>query len=188
MAYKHNGKTLQMDRGFTLGDTQYPSNWLRLSTEADRTALGITWEDDPVRADDTYYQNGDINTPHPLDDVLAVDEDGQPIYVQEWDANAVTADNSLGASVNKQPLEQAKSSGLKSRMTAKVKETAGNILANTDWYVVRKMERNVDMPLDVAEERSHVRTECDRLEAAINAVTTVEELITVMNSQNWNIE
>jgi len=185
MAYKHNGKTLQMDRGFTLGDTQYPSNWLRLSTEADRTALGITWEDDPVRADDTYYQNGDINTPHPLDDVLAVDEDGQPIYVQEWDANAVTADNSLGASVNKQPLEQAKSSGLKSRMTAKVKETAGNILANTDWYVVRKSEKGVDIPVEVETKRDAVRTECNRLEAAINAVTTVEELITVMQSQNW---
>ena len=114
MAYKHNGRTLQVGRSFTLGDIMYPANWLQKSTEAERTAVGITWEDDLVRADNTYYQNGDINTPHPLDDVLAVDEDGQPIYVQEWDANAVTADNSLGASVNKQPLEQAKSSGLKS--------------------------------------------------------------------------
>ena len=182
MAYKHNGKTLQMDRGFTLGDTQYPSNWLRLSTEADRTALGITWEDDPVRADDRYYWDGNINNPKMLDDRLEVDENGQPLYEQVYDA---TANNGEGAMVPKQPLVQVKTLGLKSNMIAQVKHTAGTLLANTDWYVVRKMERNVDMPLDVAEKRSHVRTECDRLEAAINAVTTVEELITVMQSQNW---
>ena len=46
MAYKHNGKTLQVGRSFTLGDIMYPANWLQKSTEAERTAVGITWEDD----------------------------------------------------------------------------------------------------------------------------------------------
>jgi len=179
MAYKHNGKTLQMDRGFTLGDTQYPSNWLRLSTEADRTALGITWEDDPVRADDTYYQNGDINTPHPLDDVLAVDANNQPVYAQVLDnsdpLNPVMVDTNV----------QVTSSGLKSRMTAKVKDAANSILSTTDWYVSRKAEKGTAIPTDVETKRDAVRTECNRLEVAIAAVTTVEELITVMQSQNW---
>ena len=168
-----------MDRGFTLGDTQYPSNWLRLSTEADRTALGITWEDDPVRADDTYYQNGDINTPHPLDDVLAVDANNQPVYAQVLDnsdpLNPVMVDTNV----------QVTSSGLKSRMTAKVKDAANSILSTTDWYVSRKAEKGTAIPTDVETKRDAVRTECNRLEVAIAAVTTVEELITVMQSQNW---
>ena len=185
MAYKINGRLLQVGRSFTLGDIMYPANWLQKSTEAERTAVGITWEDDPVRADDRYYWDGDINNPKMLDDRLEVDENGQPLYEQVWDA---TANNGEGAMIPKQPLVQVKTLGLKSTMIAQVKHTAGTILAQTDWYVTRKVERSVDMPTKVAEQRSHVRTECDRLEAAINAVTTVEELITVMQSQNWGTE
>lgn len=36
------------ERAFELGGIQYPRNWLKFSTEADRTALGITWEADPA--------------------------------------------------------------------------------------------------------------------------------------------
>ncbi len=179
MAYKINGETLPLSRSFKLGDIQYPSNWLQLSTEADRTALGIVWEDDPVRADDKYYWDGDINNPKMLDDRLEVDENGQPLWEQVLDnsdpLNPVMVDSNV----------QMKALGLKSNMIAQVKHTAGTILAQTDWYVTRKSEKAVDIPVDVETKRDAVRTECDRLEAAINAVTTVEELITVMQSQNW---
>ena len=179
MAYKINGRLLQVGRSFTLGDIMYPANWLQKSTEAERTAVGIVWEDDPVRADDRYYWNGDINNPKMLDDRLEVDENGQPLWEQVLDnsdpLNPVMVDSNV----------QMKALGLKSTMTAQVKHTAGTILAQTDWYVTRKSEKAVDIPVDVETKRDAVRTECDRLEAAINAVTTVEELITVMNSQNW---
>lgn len=179
MAYKINGETLPLSRSFKLGDIQYPSNWLQLSTEVDRTALGITWEDDPVRADDKYYWDGDINNPKMLDDRLEVDENGQPLWEQVLDnsdpLNPVMVDTNV----------QVKTLGLKSNMVSQVKHTAGTILAQTDWYVTRKSEKAVDIPVDVETKRDAVRTECDRLEAAINAVTTVEELITVMQSQNW---
>ncbi len=185
MAYKHNGKTLQVGRSFTLGDIMYPANWLQKSTEAERTAVGITWEDDPVRADDRYYWNGNINNPKMLDDKLEVDFNNQPVYEQVYDA---TANNGEGAMVPKQPLVQVKTLGLKSTMIAQVKHTAGTILAQTDWYVTRKSEKGTAIPADVETKRNAVRTECDRLEVAINAVTTVEELITVMQSQNWGNE
>ena len=94
--YKLNGKTLRVGRAFTVGDTQYPANWLQLSTEADRNALGIIWEDDPVRADDRFYWDGDINNPKALDDVNEVDEDGNPIYVQEYDATANNGEGGMG--------------------------------------------------------------------------------------------
>ena len=179
MAYKHNGKTLQVGRSFTLDDIMYPANWLQKSTEAERTAVGITWEDDPVRADDRYYWNGDINNPKMLDDRLEVDENGDPLWKKVLDntdpENPVMVDSNV----------QMKTLGLKSNMIAQVKHTAGTLLANTDWYVTRKSEKGVDIPVEVETKRDAVRTECDRLESAIAAVTTVEELITVMNSQNW---
>ena len=176
MAFKLNGKTLPIDRGFTHNDIQYPSNWLRLSTQEDKDALGITWEADPVRADDRYYWNGELDNPKALEDVDAVDEDGNPLWVQEYDAVTESMVDTT---------ERLVTHGLKHTMINQVKHTAGTILAQTDWYVTRKSEKAVDIPVDVEAKRDAVRTECDRLEVAINAVTTVEELISVMHNQNW---
>jgi len=177
--YKLNGKTLRIGRAFTHAEVQYPSNWLQLSTEADRNALGITWEDDPVRADDRFYWDGDINNPKALEDKEEVDEDGNPLYVKVLDNtdpdNPVMVDSD----------ERLVTKGLKSTMIAQVKHTAGTLLAQTDWYVTRKVERNVDIPADVAAKRLAIVAESDRLETAIKACTTVMLLIEIMNSQRW---
>lgn len=179
MAYKLNGKTLQADRGFTHDGVQYPRNWLVKSSQGDRDALGITWEADPVRADDRYYWDGDVNNPKALDDVNEVKEDGTPLYVQVWNPNTEQMEDTD---------EQEVTRGLKHTMTAQVKDTAGKMLASTDWYVTRLNEKSTAIPADVTTKRDAIRTECDRLETAIAAVTTVEALIEVMNSQDWGNE
>ena len=180
MAFKLNGKTLPIDRGFTHNDIQYPRNWLRLSTQEDKDALGITWEADLVRHDDRYYWNGELDNPKALEDVDAVDEDGNPVWEQELDnsdpENPVMVDTDV----------QVVTHGLKHTMINQVKHTAGTMLAQTDWYVVRKAEREVAIPADVVAERSHVVAESERLEVAIAACADVEALIEVMNSQNWS--
>jgi hypothetical protein len=71
-------------------------------------------------------------------------------------------------------------------MMAQVKHTAGTILNQTDWYVTRKMERDVAIPADVVAQRAHVVAESERLEVAIAACADVEALIEVMNNQNWD--
>ena len=177
MAYKLNGNTLPVDRAFTHNDIQYPRNWLQLSTEEERTALGITWEADPVRADDRYYWNGELDNPKELEDVEAVDENGNPLWVQEWDEEAEALVNTPVRLVTK---------GLKSTKIAEVKHTAGTILANTDWYVTRKTEREVDIPENVVTHRAAIVAEANRVEAAIAEVTDVESLINVMESTRWN--
>jgi hypothetical protein len=177
--YKLGNLTLRIGRSFTVGDVMYPSNWLQKSTEAEKTAIGITWEDDPVRADDRYYWDGDINNPKALEDKEEVDEDGNPLYVKVLDKtdpdNPVMVDSD----------ERLVTKGLKSTMIAQVKDTAGKLLAQTDWYVTRKVERNVDIPTDVASKRLAIVAESDRLETAIKACTTVMLLIEIMNSQRW---
>jgi len=82
MAYKLDGKTLIMDRSFTHNEIQYPRNWLQLSTQEEKDAIGVTWEADPVRADDRYYWNGEIDNPKAMEDEDAKDKDGNQIYVQ----------------------------------------------------------------------------------------------------------
>ena len=63
MGYKLNGSSLPLDVAFRDSDgTQYPSNWLRNSTAADRAAVptgGITWEIDPPWYDQEFYWSAD---------------------------------------------------------------------------------------------------------------------------------
>ena len=176
MAYKLNGKTLQADRGFTHDGVQYPRNWLVKSTQAEKDAIGITWEADPVRASDVYYWDGDVNNPKALEDKLETKEDGTPLYVQVYNPDTEQMEDTT---------EQVVTHGLKHTMTAQVKDTAGKLLATTDWYVTRKVERSVDIPTDVASKRVAIVAESERLESAIAGATTVEALIEVMNSQDW---
>ncbi len=176
MAYKLNDKTFRVDRAFTLNQIQYPRNWLQLSTKEDRDALGITWEDDPVRADDRYYWNGEIDNPKAMEDVDAKDKDGNQLYVQTYNPETEAMEDTEEKLVTK---------GLKSQKIAEVKHTAGTCLAQTDWYVTRKMEREVAIPADVVTKRAHVVAESERLETAIAEAADVEALIAVMNKQNW---
>jgi hypothetical protein len=174
MPFKIGNKTIQLDTPFTIGEgnslIQYPANFLRLSTEEEKSALGITWEADPVRASDVFYWNGNINNPKALEDKEESDQDGNPLYVKvlgvvDGEPAMVDSDKRL---VTK---------GLKSNFIAQIKTTAGSILAQTDWMVIRKAERNVDIPTSVATYRASVVAKSEELETAISAVTTVEQLI-----------
>jgi hypothetical protein len=74
---------------------------------------------------------------------------------------------------------------LKTRWTAQVKDTANKLLAQTDWMVIRKVERSVDIPAATVTYRAAVLAECTRLIAAITACTDVAELATVVTTQSW---
>ena len=177
--YKVNNKTLPLDRAFTLGDIQYPSNWLRRSTAIARLALGITWETEPARSDDRFYWNGDITNPKALEDREEVDQDGNPMYVKVLD----NSDPANPAMVDSDERLVAK--GLKSNWIAQVKTTAGGLLAGSDWMVIRKAERDVAIPEAVVAARAAIVAEANRLETAIAACADVSALIEVVSSQNW---
>jgi hypothetical protein len=171
-------KALRQNSSFEIGGTQYPSNWLTLSTEADRTSLGITWVADPVRADDRFYWNGDATMPKALEDVDAVDENGDPLWVQELD-------ETQDPPVMVDTTERLVTRGLKYTWILQVKDTAGKMLAQTDWMVIRKAERDVAIPADVVTKRAAIVAECTRLETAITAAADMDAFIAVVQNQNW---
>jgi hypothetical protein len=74
---------------------------------------------------------------------------------------------------------------LKTYWTDQVKATASSLLSATDWMVIRKLERNVDIPAETVTFRAAVLAECDRLVTAIAAAADVEALITVVSNQSW---
>ena len=177
--YYLGSKALRQNSPFTIEGTVYPSNWLRQSTEAEKAAINITWVADPVRADDRFYWNGDATMPKILDDRAEVDEEGNPIYVQELD----NSDPLNPAMVD--TTEQLVTKGLKSNWISQVKDTAGKLLAESDWMVTRKFERNIAIPSATMTRRAAIVTECDRLEAAITAATDMDAFIAVVQDQQW---
>lgn len=128
---------------------------------------------DEIHPDDNYYwvtQNEDGSysaTPKELEDREEVDQDGNPMYVQKYNPETQQMENTTERLVHK---------GLKSQRIAQVKQSANITLSHTDWVVIRKAERNVDIPADVATYRAAVVAWAQSTEAAITAATTVEEL------------
>jgi hypothetical protein len=162
-----NGNPLAVDTAFTNDGIQYPANWLRLASAEEKSAIGITEVADAVRASDVFYWDGNIANPKALEDVLATKEDGSPLMVQKY--NPVTE-------AMEDTDKQVVTKGLKSNFISQVKQTAGSILAQTDWMVTRKVERDVAIPAEVVAYRASVVAKADELEASISAVTTVEQL------------
>lgn len=64
-----NEKPLALDTSFTHNDIQYPANWLRMTTLAEKEAIGITEVADPIAYDDRYYWGAD--NPKDLDQCKA---------------------------------------------------------------------------------------------------------------------
>ena len=175
MPFKLGTKTIQLDTPFAHNDIQYPANWIRLASEADKLAIGMTWEADAVRADDRFYWDGNINNPKALEDREESDENGNPLYVKVLgvvDGKPAMVDST----------ERLVTKGLKSNFIVQIKTTAGSILAQTDWMVIRKAERNIDIPSSVATYRASIVAKAIELETAISAITDVEQLIALDKS------
>ena len=194
-AIVQNGNIVQLiqpDVGFTIGEKQYSARFIRNATEAERKAVGVYEIIYGQQQDQRFYwvtgPNYRVNetnqtveatfnaTPKAIEDRLETKEDGTPLYVQTYNPATQQMEDTA---------EQVVTKGLKSQWIAQTKQTAGSMLAQTDWTVVRKAERNVDIPAAVAAKRAAIVTECGRLETAIAGCADVEALITVLGSQNW---
>jgi hypothetical protein len=170
MAFLLNGNPVNIDSEITINSIRYP----HLRDPALREQLGIVEVADPEQYDQRFYWSPTL--PKLLDDRLEVKEDGTPLYVQVYNPATEEMEDTT---------EQVVTKGLKSQWTSQVKQTAGSLLAQTDWMVVRKAERNIDVPAAVAAKRAAIVAECDRLEAAITGCADVEALIAVIGNQNW---
>ena len=108
---------------------------------------------------EVYVTRNYVNTPKALEDVTETPEgQTEPITTQ----------------------------GLKSQYIAQFKQTANSMLSSTDWTVIRKAERGVDIPADVAAKRAAILAECDRLTAAVTAAQDMPSFITAVQSANWS--
>ena len=170
--FQLNGNPISIDSEQVIGGIRYP----HLRDPALREQLGVVEVADPEYYDQRFYWG--VGNPKLLNDREEVDQDGNPMYVKVL--GVVDGEPAMVDSA-----ERLVTKGLKSQWIAQVKDTAGKMLAQTDWVIVRKAERNIDVPAAVATKRAAIVAECDRLEAAIAACADVEALIAVVGNQNW---
>jgi hypothetical protein len=175
--FKHNNTPIPLDTPFTIDGTSYPANWLRLTTLAEKQAVGIEEVADTTTSyDDRFYWG--VDNPKLLNDREESDEDGNPMYVKVLgvvDGKPAMVDST----------ERLVTKGLKSNWTSQIKDTANKLLAQTDWMVIRKAERDVSIPTATVTYRAGVITECSRLVTAIAGCADVPALIAVVGAQGW---
>ena len=140
------GKRVREGRVFTDNTgRKYPPQWMYRTTDAEKTALGMVWVDDPAPYDNRFYW--DANTAKALDDVNEVDPEGNPILDERGN--------------------QIITRGLKYNAIQQTKATAAGKLQPTDWMVTRKTEAGTAIPDTVGNYRTAVRTASGAIETAI---------------------
>jgi hypothetical protein len=164
---KGKGIILKLDQPFEIDGVKYAASWLRHSSKNERDALGIVETPDTPTFDTRFYWSE--TTPKRLED----EEVTEDYTVVDEEGNETTETKTYT------------SRGLKTSWISQIKQTVNQSLQNTDWYIVRKYERDIDVPAEVEAYRAAVHAEGARLEEAILAATTVEELKEVVTHQNW---
>ena len=160
MSFQLNGQVIRPGKSFVADGAVYPTNWVRVLTQEQKDAIGITWVPDPPPVDTRFYWDHDL--PKRLEDEPAVVE-GEPVL----DEDGVQLINY----------------GLKTEWTRKQKEIAGSLLAQSDWYVTRKAEAGTEIPADVATYRTAVRTVSGQRETEISAAATFEAFVALVTNQ-----
>ena len=153
-----SGKTIQYDRAWTHPDTgvHYPANWLRLTTPAEKQAVGLVEVVNTQSAHDQRFYWG-VGNPKQLNDEAVLDESGN-------DTGEVQT-------------------GLKTLWKNTQNEIAATLLAPSDWRVVKVLEVNSSfanakaaLPSTWQTYRAAVRTACNTRQGEIDACTTVDAL------------
>jgi hypothetical protein len=134
---------------FTIGDTQYPSNWVNLSTPEEKQALGMVDVVYGTRPDDRYYW---------------VTESAPVI------ANGVVEINYTSASKDLDVLKKG--------AIEQVNAQAYSLLAPTDYMSIKALETNTTILDTWKTWRESIRTTALNAKTAINASTDIESLIT----------
>ena len=173
-------KHLSGNRGLTIGAIQYPQDIFSKWTESQRNAIGIfeVIQNNAKKKDEEYYNNTNQTFTYDADAGTVTATYGDATARAHADANATDADGNDLDPVVVIP-------GLKTKKIRVVKQQAANILAETDWYIVRKADADTAIPSAITTYRAAVRTKCAAMETLItNASNTpaIETLYIYVNT------
>ena len=165
---------INQPKSIVVGDVRYPAKIFQLWSKSEKEAIGlyevvvdlINYKDPEyyINTNEQYnFTDGQVTkswgnaTPKNLEDLDAVDEDGNDVL--DEDGNKIIID------------------GLKTQKKKIVKQQASGLLTPTDWYVVKATEvTDYNVPENITTFRAEVRAKSNEMETQIDACTTVDEL------------
>ena len=171
-ALVQDGNIVQMpkgNKGITIDGNQYPASIYTLWTDAERLAIGIY----PVRIDTTnkkdeaWYINTNITYAVSGNEVVGTY--GTATAKAIADANATDEDG-----VELDPVVVIK--GLKTIKKEMIDNQCANILADSDWMVVKATETGGTMDSGWKTWRASVRTKCNSMQTQIDNAANLDAL------------
>ena len=168
-------KYLNGNKGITIGDNQYPRAIYTLWTEAERNAIGIyTVEiDETNKKDEKWYINTNIT--YAFGSGKVTGSYGTATAKAHADTLWTAQDETDGKGTEGEVATR----GLKYNLIQTVKAQAAGLLAETDWYITRKSEKNTAIPSAITTHRNAVRSKQAAMETAITNASDTPALETL---------
>ena len=176
-------KHLSGNRGITIGDIQYSRNIFSKWTPAEKEAIGIyeiIW-DNSKKKDGEYYNN--------TNQTYTYDADAGTVTATYGDATAKAHADTLYTAQDETDgfgtEGEVAANGIKTEKIKNIKIQAAGILAETDWYILRKADADTAIPSAITNHRAAVRTKCAAMETLVtNASNTaaIQTLYTYVNT------
>ena len=168
-------KMLNGNRGITINGIQHPRAIYTLWTEAERNAINIyTVEyDDSNKKDEQWYINTNQSYAFADNKVTATYGSATARAHADTTWTAEDEDNGLGTE------GEIAARGLKYDLIRTVKAQAAGILAETDWYITRKSEKNTAIPSAITTHRNLVRSRQAAMETSITNASDTPALETL---------
>ena len=162
-------KLINNPKGMVIDDIRYSRKIFELWSKAELEAKGI-YEvefDNSNKKDEKWYINTNQSFAFAGGKITA--SYGSATAKAHADTLFTAQDESNGLGTE----GEVKAEGLKTKKIRNIKLQAAGILAETDWYIVRKADADTAIPSAITNHRAAVRTKCAQMETAItNASNT----------------
>ena len=168
-------KMISGNRGITLGDIQYPRSIFSLWSKSEREAIGIyeVVHNNTNKKDEQWYIN--TNVSYAFADGVVTASYGSSTAKAHADTLFTAQDESDGLGTE----GEVKTEGLKTVRIRGLKVEVAGILAETDWYIVRKADAGTAVPSAITTHRAAVRTKCASQETQITNASDTPALETL---------
>ena len=169
-------KMMRGNKGITIGDNQYPAAIFTVWTESERNAIGVyTIEiDETNRKNEEYYINTDMT--YSFGSGKVTGSYGTATAKNMADTLYTDTDKSNGIIPTGKDVGDVKQEGLKTIKKKLIDDQCANILAPSDWMVVKATETGGSMDSGWKTWRASVRTKCNSMQTQIDNAADVDAL------------
>ena len=169
-------KMMRGNKGITIGDNQYPAAIFTVWTESERNAIGIyTIEiDETNKKNEEYYINTDMT--YSFGSGKVTGSYGTATAKNMADTLYTDTDKSNGIIPTGKDVGDVKQEGLKTIKKKLIDDQCANILAPSDWMVVKATETGGSVDSGWKTWRASVRTKCNSMQTQIDNAANVDAL------------